>query len=263
MRSSFSFSPSSIFETGMPVHFDTTSAISSSVTLLRTSWVSLDSAACASARRFSSAGILPYCSSATLPRSPRAARRLDLELDLLEFLLDRRAALERGLLGLPDLLEIGGLLLEPGQRLLERGQALLGGRVVLLLERHLLDLELDDAPVEAIERLGLGVDLHADARAGLVDQVDRLVGQLAVGDVAVRERRGGDDGRIGDLDAVMHLVALLQAAQDRDRVLDRGLVRPAPSGSAARARRPSRCTCDTHRAWWRRRSAARRAPARA
>src|SRR6059058_4281277 len=36
MRSSFSFSPSSIFETGMPVHLETTSAISSSVTLLRT-----------------------------------------------------------------------------------------------------------------------------------------------------------------------------------------------------------------------------------
>ncbi len=49
MRSSFSFSPSSIFETGMPVHLETTSAISSSVTLLRTSWVSLVSAICACA----------------------------------------------------------------------------------------------------------------------------------------------------------------------------------------------------------------------
>ena len=33
-----------------------------------------------------------------------------------------------------------------------------------------------------------------------------------------------DDGRIGDVDAVMDLVALLQAAQNGDRVLDRGLV---------------------------------------
>ena len=37
MRSSLSFSPSSIFDTGMPVHFETTSATSSSVTLLRNS----------------------------------------------------------------------------------------------------------------------------------------------------------------------------------------------------------------------------------
>ena len=49
----------------MPVHFETTSAISSSVTVLRTRCVvPLTSAACASASRFSSSGILPYCSSA-------------------------------------------------------------------------------------------------------------------------------------------------------------------------------------------------------
>ena len=98
-------------------------------------------------------------------------------------------------------------------------------RVVgFLLQRLALDLELDDAPLEPVHRLGLGVDLHADARGGLVDQVDRLVGQLPVGDVAMRERRRGDDRRIGDVDAVVHFVALLQAAQDRDRVLDRRLV---------------------------------------
>ena len=60
-------------------------------------------------------------------------------------------------------------------------------------------------------------------RGRLVDQVDRLVGQEAVGDVALRERGRGDDRRVLDAHAVVHLVALLQAAQDRDRVLHRGL----------------------------------------
>ncbi len=92
------------------------------------------------------------------------------------------------------------------------------------LQRLLLDLELNDAPLQPIERLGLGVDLHADARRGLVDQVDRLVGKLAVGDVAVRQRGRGDDRRVGDVDTVMDLVALLQPAQDRDGVFDRGLI---------------------------------------
>ncbi len=73
IRSSFSFSPSSILATGMPVHLETTSAISSSVTLLRTSWGAFSSACWAWARRFSSSGIFPYCSSAMRPRSP--ARR--------------------------------------------------------------------------------------------------------------------------------------------------------------------------------------------
>ena len=76
----------------------------------------------------------------------------------------------------------------------------------LLLERLALDLELDDAPVELVDRLGLGIDHHALARRRLVDQVDRLVRQEAVGDVAVAERRRGDDGAIGDAHAVVQLV---------------------------------------------------------
>ncbi len=39
----------------------------------------------------------------------------------------------------------------------------------------------------------------------------------------MRKRRGRDDRGIGDADAVVDFVALLQAAQDRDRVLDRRL----------------------------------------
>ena len=57
----------------------------------------------------------------------------------------------------------------------------------------------------------------------LVDEVDGLVGQEAVGDVAARERRRGDEGGVVDAHAVVHLVALLEAAQDGDRVLDRRL----------------------------------------
>ena len=58
---------------------------------------------------------------------------------------------------------------------------------------------------------------------GLVHQVDRLVGQEAVGDVAVGERRRGDERAVGDPHAVVQLVFLLEPAQDRDRVLDRRL----------------------------------------
>ena len=67
---------------------------------------------------------------------------------------------------------------------------------------------------------GLEFDLHPLAGRSLVDQVDRLVRQEAVGDVAVGQRGCRDDRRIGDAHAVMRLVSVLQAAQDRDRVLD-------------------------------------------
>ncbi len=97
------------------------------------------------------------------------------------------------------------------------------GLVLLLLQRLALDLQLDDPPVEILDLLGLGFDLHPDSARGLVHQVDRLVGQEAVGDVAVAERRRGDDRRIGDAHAVVKLVFLLEPAQDRDGVGHRRL----------------------------------------
>ncbi len=91
---------------------------------------------------------------------------------------------------------------------------------MLLLEGLLLDLQAHDLAIDRIELLRLGIDLHLEARCGLVDQVDRLVRQKAVGDVAVRQRRGRHQRRIGDADAVVLLVLVLEPAQDRDGVLD-------------------------------------------
>ena len=70
---------------------------------------------------------------------------------------------------------------------------------------------------------GFEFDRHAQSRRGLVHQVDRLVGQKAVGDVAVGEGRRGDDRAVGDAHAVVQFVFFLDAPQDRDRVLDRRL----------------------------------------
>ena len=135
----------------------------------------------------------------------------------------RGRGLKRRLLGFPDLLQVIELALEFHDLGLQIGKPLLGFRVLFLLQRLALDLELDQPALLAIHFLGLGVDLHADPRGGLIHQVDGLVRQLPVGDVAVRQRRRRDDGGIGDLDAVMHGVAFLQPAQDRNRVLDTGL----------------------------------------
>src|SRR5438132_155524 len=60
----------------------------------------------------------------------------------------------------------------------------------------------------------------ADARGGLVDQVDRLVRQVPVLDVAVSELGCGAQRLVGDLHAVMRLVAVAQPAQDLHRVVD-------------------------------------------
>ena len=77
--------------------------------------------------------------------------------------------------------------------------------------------------VDLVELRRHRVDLHPQPRRGLVDQIDRLVRQEPVGDVAVRQHRRGDERRVLELDAVMDLVALAQPAKDADRVFDRRL----------------------------------------
>ena len=90
-------------------------------------------------------------------------------------------------LGLPAPGQLGALLFEVGQFLFQLVQALLGGLVFLLLERLPLDLQLHHLAVELVQLLRLGVDLHAQPAGSLVDEVDGLVGQEAVGDVAVAQ----------------------------------------------------------------------------
>ncbi len=209
----------------MPVHFETTSATSSSVTLLRSSL--LPALLFGLQRLLESAlelGDLAVLELGHTPEIGRAPCLLELGARALDLFFDLRLALHQRLLGLPDLLEVRVLLVELRDLRFEVGKAALRRVVRLLLQCLALDLELDQPPLEPVHLLGLRVDFHADARRRLVDQVDGLVGQLPVADVTVRERRGRDDGRVRDLDLVMHLVAFFQAAQDRDRVLDGRLV---------------------------------------
>src|SRR3546814_19355651 len=85
----------------------------------------------------------------------------------------------------------------------------------LLLQRVLLDLHLHQPAVELVDFLRLRIDHHTQPARGFVDQVDRLVGEEAVGDVAVRKRRRRHDGRIGDAHAVMQLILFLEPSQER------------------------------------------------
>ena len=223
---SFSRSPSSILETGMPVHFETTSAISSSPTLLRRSCGAFDLRLVGVREALFELRDRPRAAARRRARGRRRGRpprRPDLRA--LELLLDVRGALLRRLLGFPDLPRgprTRRSSPESDSSSCSRRFFEASSFSFLSASRSILSWMMRRSSRSM--RLGLRVDLHADARGRLVDEVDRLVGQLAVADVAVRERRGGDDRGIGDVDVVMDLVAFLQAAQDRDRVLDRGLV---------------------------------------
>ncbi len=80
------------------------------------------------------------------------ARLVELAANLLRFA-------ELVLLRLPARGELGGFLFQIGKLDLELLQALGRRLVALFLQSLALDLELNDAPVELVERLGLGVRL--------------------------------------------------------------------------------------------------------
>src|SRR5258708_4410577 len=61
-------------------------------------------------------------------------------------------------------------------------------------------------------------------RARLVERVDRLVGQLPIADVALRQLDRGLDRVCRVADLVVALVIGFEAAQDLDRIRDRRLV---------------------------------------
>ena len=161
-----------------------------------------------------------------------AARPLEVALALgalrfaarvLELLLEGADLGDRVLLVLPVRDLRVALLGELRELRLDRGEPSLRLLVCLLGERGLLDLELADAALDDVDLERHRVDLDAQARRGLVDEVDRLVGELTGGDVAVRQDRGRDERRVLDPHTVVDLVALLQPAEDRDRVVDRRL----------------------------------------
>src|SRR5690606_4508106 len=70
-------------------------------------------------------------------------------------------------------------------------------------------------------RRGHATDAHAGT--GLVDEVDRLVRQEAVVDVAIGQSGRRDERLVGDRDAVVRLVAVAQTLEDLDGVLHRRL----------------------------------------
>ncbi len=99
-----------------------------------------------------------------------------------------------------------------------------GLEVLLVDGLVLVGAELADLLLELLQLVRRRGQLHAHAGRGLVDEVDRLVRQGTIADVAVTEHRGGVHGRVGDGDAVVLLVERLHAVEDLDRLGQRRLV---------------------------------------
>ena len=148
--------------------------------------------------------------------------------DLLADLVDLLADLAGGFHAAPFRLPLGlqgvPLGLQIGQFFLQCLEALLGGGVFLFFEGFALNFQLQDAALEVFQLFGHGFDFRAELGGGLVDEVDGLVGKKTIGDVAVGEDGGGNEGGVLDADPVMDFVPLPQAAKDGNGVFHRGFL---------------------------------------
>ena len=98
---------------------------------------------------------------------------------------------------------------------------LAGQLEVLRLDGFLLLLDdLGDLSLEFLVVRRRFHALDAQARARLIDQVDGLVGEVSVGDVAIGEIGCCNQRLVGNGDPVVGLVAVTQALEDLDRVGD-------------------------------------------
>ena len=123
--------------------------------------------------------------------------------------------------GLPLLFLLGALLVQLALGLAQAGGLL---EVLGVNRRFLLGADLRDAVIDVAQPLRRGHALDAHAGAGLVQEVDCLIRQEAVVDVAVRQACGRLERLVRVGDAVVRLVLVAQAAENLHGVVERRLI---------------------------------------
>ena len=144
---------------------------------------------------------------------------------MLLLLLDLAQLLDQLLFMLPVGFHAAHGFVEAFHLFVELLQAIPGVPVGFLFQGLALDFGLGDTPLDIVDLGGHAVDLDAQLGGALVHQVDGLVRQEPIGNVAVRQGGRRHDGGILDAHPVVHLVLLLETPQDRNGILHRGLHR--------------------------------------
>ena len=146
---------------------------------------------------------------------------LGLELQVLHLLLVLLNLVHQRALALPLGTELGLLLAQLGYLLVQLGYLRL---VALALDGLALYLQLGQLTADLVKLLRHAIALHSQLGGGLVHQVDGLVGQETLADVALGELHGGNTGIVLDTHLVVVLVALFQSTQDGDGTQLVGLI---------------------------------------
>ena len=134
-----------------------------------------------------------------------------LELQLLDLLFVLLDFVHQSAFGLPFGLVAAFLFFLFGNLLAQLFQF---GLVVFPFDGLALDFQLFQPAFDFVQFLRYGVTLHTQFGCRLVHQVDGLVREETVGDIAVGKFHGGDDGVVLDTHLVVVLISFLQSPQD-------------------------------------------------
>ena len=115
-------------------------------------------------------------------------------------------------------------LFQFGQFPLESFETLLARRIFFFFERLPLHFVLHDLALDHVDLCRHRVELKLQTRRRFIDKIDCFVRQESVGDIAMRKYGGGNERSVGDSHPMVHLVAFLQSAQNRDRVFHAWLI---------------------------------------
>ena len=135
-----------------------------------------------------------------------APRRFKIQFCLLETLLNLLGPMKRCFFCTPDAVEILKFCFHLLNVRIKLFKSLPGPLVFLVLERFTFNLELDQSSFQTIHLLWFGIHFHADQTCSLINQINRFVGKLPVGNISVGKLGRGDDCWVCNIYAVMNLI---------------------------------------------------------
>ena len=137
-------------------------------------------------------------------------RRLNLLINILNFLTQLGETLHRGFFIIPLSLLPVKFIPKLRKLSLKMLQPLLAQTIRLLFQSRLFNLKLHDFPAQLIQLRRHRIKLRLNQSTGFIHQVNRLIRQKTVGNIAIGECSRRHKRRVRNLNAVEHLVALLQ-----------------------------------------------------
>ena len=152
-----------------------------------------------------------------------ACQLFNLLTQLVNFFANVLAALRLCFFGLPNFFQIGGFFFQAHNFFFDQAQAFLRCFIGFFFHRLTFNLQLNQTAVQLIDDFRFGVDFNFDFGSCFINQVNGLVWQKSIGDVAMAKLCRCHDGRIGNVNAVVNFVLFLQATQNGNGGLHTGL----------------------------------------